>query len=278
MIQVRIMTEANVPLGMRLKAANGWNQTEADWRRYLGMQPDGCFVAELDGKPVGTVITCVFGPVAWIAMVLVDADHRGRGVGKALMGHALDFLERQGVRSVRLDATPLGQPLYEKQGFVAEYALLRYEGVLPRGKGMANVEPLLPDHLENALLLDRAVTQTDRRKLLQRLASEFPQAMRVVRRADKLEGYSAARPGARAFQLGPCIAMGSAGKQLLDDSRRQYGGKQVFIDIPTGNVPAIRWAEESGLSVQRRLLRMCRGPAPEEQIPALWASSGPEMG
>ena len=174
MIQVRIMTEANVPLGMRLKAANGWNQTEADWRRYLGMQPDGCFVAELDGKPVGTVTTCVFGPVAWIAMVLVDADHRGRGVGKALMGHALDFLERQGVRSVRLDATPLGQPLYEKQGFVAEYALLRYEGVLPHGKEMANVEPLLPDHLENALLLDRAVTQTDRRKLLQRWRASFP--------------------------------------------------------------------------------------------------------
>src|SRR5438445_10891273 len=108
------------------------------------------------------VITWAFGPVAWFGKVRVAVDPRGRGVGKALMGHALDFLERQGVRSVRLDATPLGQPLSEKQGFVAEYALLRYEGVLPHGKEMANVEPLLPDHLENGLLLDRARTQTGR--------------------------------------------------------------------------------------------------------------------
>src|SRR5947209_18008666 len=53
-IHIRLMAEADLPFGMRLKAANGWNQTEADWRRYLELQPDGCFLAELDGKPVGT--------------------------------------------------------------------------------------------------------------------------------------------------------------------------------------------------------------------------------
>src|SRR5437899_7867264 len=94
MVQIRLMTGADLPLGMRLKAANGWNQTEADWRRYLDLQPDGCFVAMLDGKPVGTLTTCVFGPVGWIAMVLVDAEYRGRGVGTTLMRHALTYLEQ----------------------------------------------------------------------------------------------------------------------------------------------------------------------------------------
>lgn len=278
MIHIRPMTVADLPLGMRLKAANSWNQTESDWRRYLDLQPDGCFVAALDGKPVGTLTTCIFGPVAWIAMVLVDAEHRGKGVGKALMRHALDFLERQGVVTVRLDATPLGQPLYEKLGFVAEYALYRHEGVLPPGGTVPGVEALYPDHIEDLLPLDRAVTCTDRTKLLVRLASEFPEGVRVVGRAGSVEGFRAARPGARALQVGPCIANGSAGQLLLEDARRLYGGMPVFIDIPTGNGPAIRWAEETGLTVQRRLLRMCRGPVLEEQIAALWASSGPEMG
>ena len=72
MIRVRGMTVDDVPLGMRLKGQAGWNQIEADWRRFLALEPDGCFVAELDGKPVATTTTCVFDSVAWIAMVLVD--------------------------------------------------------------------------------------------------------------------------------------------------------------------------------------------------------------
>ena len=79
MIRIRQMTAADLGLGMRLKSQAGWNQTEADWRRFLEMQPDGCFVAEFDGVSVGTAVGCVFGSVAWIAMVLVDAEFRGRG-------------------------------------------------------------------------------------------------------------------------------------------------------------------------------------------------------
>jgi GNAT superfamily N-acetyltransferase len=277
-VHVRLMTEADVPLGMRLKASNGWNQTEADWHRYLDLQPNGCFVASLNDTPVATLTTCIFGPVAWIAMVLVDADYRGQGVGKALMRHALDFLEGEGVRSIRLDATPLGQPLYEKLGFEAEYVLQRYEGTLPAGGAVAEVERLPADPPDDLFRLDQRVTGTDRRKLLGRLVQEFPEAGGMVRRADGIEGFCLARPGARALQIGPCIALGTAGRRLLENARRTYGGRCVFIDIPTENRAAVHWAEEIGLSVQRPLLRMCRGPLPGEQMTCLWASSGPEMG
>src|SRR5437667_10563558 len=104
MLRIRAMTEADLALGMRLKRQNGWNQLEADWQRLLALEPDGCFVAEADGVGVGTAGTCVFGPVAWIAMVLVDAERRKQGIGTALMKHTLTYLDRRGVRSVRLDA------------------------------------------------------------------------------------------------------------------------------------------------------------------------------
>ncbi|HLJ98030.1 MAG TPA: GNAT family N-acetyltransferase, partial [Gemmataceae bacterium] len=247
-VHIRLMTEADVPLGMRLKASNGWNQTEADWHRYLGLQPDGCFVAMLGGTPVGTLTTCLFGPVAWIAMVLVDAAYRGRGVGKALMRHALDFLESQGVRSIRLDATVLGQPLYEKLGFVAEYTLHRYEGTLQPGNAVAGVEPFSTDDVDALVRLDQFVTRTDRRKLLAQLVNEFPEASRVVRRSERLEGFCLARPGTRALHIGPCLATGSSGHRLLEDARRRYGGNHVFLDIPVEHQAAARWAEASGLT------------------------------
>ena len=93
MTHIRLMTSADLDLAMRLKSQAGWNQTQADWRRFLAMQPDGCFVAELDGVAVGTAVGCVFGDVAWIAMVLVDLAARARGVGTALVQHAMSFVE-----------------------------------------------------------------------------------------------------------------------------------------------------------------------------------------
>ena len=117
---------------MQNKTGSKVGSAEADWRRLLCLQPDGCFVAELDGIAVGTTTTCIFGPVAWVAMVLVDEAVRGRGIGTALMRHALAYLDGLGVERVRLDATPLGRPVYKKLGFVAEYDVLRYEGKEPR--------------------------------------------------------------------------------------------------------------------------------------------------
>src|SRR5438128_6261242 len=70
MIRVRPMTLADLGLGLRLRQQAGWNQTAADWARFLSLEPEGCFVAEEDGIAAGTVTTCVFGPVAWIGMML----------------------------------------------------------------------------------------------------------------------------------------------------------------------------------------------------------------
>jgi GNAT superfamily N-acetyltransferase len=279
MIHVRPLTAADVPLGMRLKEQAGWNQTEADWARLLYLQPDGCFVAEWDGIPVGTTATCGFGRVAWVAMVLVEASARGRGVGTALMRHALDFLDGRQVPSVRLDATPLGRPLYEKLGFVPEYDLARYAGVLPpAGAAVDGVEPVAAGDLRDVIALDARTLVVNRTRLLARLYAEAPGSFRLVRDGGVVTGYLASRPGANAVQVGPCLAAPGAGPKLFADVGHRHAGARVFIDIPTGNRPAAEFAERLGLAVQRRLLRMCRGAPGGEPVGPLWASSGPEKG
>jgi GNAT superfamily N-acetyltransferase len=47
--------------------------------------------------------------LAWIGMMLVAQEHRGRGVGKQLMRTALDHCGRSGIAEVKLDATPAGR-------------------------------------------------------------------------------------------------------------------------------------------------------------------------
>jgi predicted N-acetyltransferase YhbS len=277
-ISIRNMTADDLPAGLRLSRQAGWNQTEADWSRMLDLQPEGCFVAEREGEPVGTVTTCLFGSVAWVAMVLVEEAVRGQGIGKALVAHALEFLDQQGIRTVRLDATPLGLPLYERLGFVAEYSLDRYQGHLPGAEGSPTARPLPPDQMDGLIALDRAVTGTDRGKLLRRLAAERPETLRVVERGHRVDGFLMARPGSRALQIGPCIAGPEAGVMLLNEAWHTYAGQAVFIDIPTDHVAAQAMARDGGLSVQRHLMRMRRGERLVEQLASLWASAGPEKG
>jgi GNAT superfamily N-acetyltransferase len=280
MIRVRLMTFEDMELGLRLRQQAGWNQTPADWARFLTHQPHGCFVAEHDGVPCGTATTWHFGEVAWIAMMLVDQERRGVGIGRALMEHALGYLEARKTRTIRLDATTLGEPLYRKLGFEAQYELGRFAGQpahLP--KSSEPVELIVPEaEWPPCASLDRIVTSTDRHSFLFPLFAERPAELHVVRRGGAIVGYLTARRGALAWQIGPCIATAEAGATLLSDALCRLEGRQVFIDLPLTHQPALALAARAGLSRRRTLLRMCRGEPVIERVDQMWASSGPEKG
>ena len=236
-------------------------------------------MAELDGTPVGTVTNCLFGPVGWIAMMLVDEQYRRRGIGTRLMEHALDYLDGSGARTARLDATPRGRPIYEKLGFVAEYELVRWEGVAATGGAHDAVTPLSDEQLQRVLELDAQVTGTERPRLIERLYRERPDAMLAFHAPDDLEGYLTWRDGENALQIGPGVARSvEAGTALGDAVIQRCAGQAVFVDVPVDNHPAMDWARSRGLTVQRPFTRMRRGEPVIDQPAQLWASSGPEKG
>jgi GNAT superfamily N-acetyltransferase len=274
------MTATDIPLGLKLARQAGWNQIETDWRRFLTMQPDGCFVGELDGTAVATTAAFIFGGVAWIAMVIVDIDSRRKGVATTLLKHALDFLDERGVKTVRLDATAAGQPVYEKLGFVPEYALSRYMGtVKPSPKPSALIlPPTIGRQLKAIAAFDRRMTATPREKMLARLFEESPEITRALYRDGQVAGYVTGRRGANATLIGPCIATVYAGPILLNDAFGRCVGQPVFIDVPRDNAPALEIVENSGLTVQRHFTRMCRGERIKDRVETIWASSGPEKG
>ena len=282
-LHIRPMTKADIPLGMRLKEQNGWNQLEADWQRQFELQSDGCFVADIDGAGVGTACGCSFGSVAWIAMVLVDSTCRNRGIGSALLRRVIDYLDNSGVTSIRLDATPAGQPVYEKLGFFAEFDLVRYGGKISPNetavtKTDCRIEMATAADLPAILELDRQVTGTDRERLLQRQFQEYPEEMRVVRGTNGVDGFLGARPGSRAWQFGPCQGSESACSALLFDALMRHRDETAFLDIPVDNVAARTLAEAFGLSAMRPLKRMGRGPTIHEQLDKFWTSYGAEKG
>lgn len=269
MLTIRGMTHADLPFGMALKQQAGWNQQPADWERTLRLQPDGGFVAEWSGRPAGTVMVCLFDDVAWISMMLVEASLRGRGIGRGLMEQALAFAEAHGARTIRLDATPLGQPLYARLGFEADFALERWGG-RPREGG---VPALVPRTLAEVTAWDRAITGTNRSRLLELLLAEAP-----AWGCPDLPGYVTFRRGSAAIQIGPCLSESPRGGCLLEQALGQFAGAEVVVDIPVAHSAARAIAASCGLTPRRSLWRMTRGPKVAERVEHLWASFGPEKG
>ena len=209
---LRPMAHADIAAGLRLCRAAQWNQLEDDWRCFLELKGSGCMLAERDGSVIGTAAFLRYGSsFSWISMMLVDPRERGAGIGSRLLESALDALGPQSC--VRLDATPLGQPLYCRHGFAPEYELDRAKVTVAAERfhplpGAAR--PMEPEDLHRVLEFDRQVFGADRRELLVSLYRRAPKFAWIAGQGTLLAGYSFGRPGYLYNQLSPIIAESAA--------------------------------------------------------------------
>lgn len=280
-VSIRTMTFGDLPYCMELVRQASWNQTEQDWKRAIDLDPVGCFLAEAAGKPVATTTTLCFDDIAWIAMVLVDESARGLGLGRKMLEHALDFLKKRQVKTIRLDATEMGKPLYGKLGFMEEYQVIRYmrpatNDLLPAPANVMRKQPVN----EKIPAFDHRISATNRTNLIRHLDQEKDSLLAA--RSDttgNLTAYAGVRPGNRAFQIGPAVALeANDGKAVLDAILLQTSSRAVFIDIPVENRAAMDWAISNDFTEQRRFTRMYLGEKVRDLPQHIWASFGPEKG
>lgn len=88
--------------------------------RFLDRNPKTCFVAEADGRLIGTIMAGNDGRRGYIYHTAVHPNYRGRGIGSALVQAAIQALERLGIGKaalVVLETNADGNAFWEKQGF-----------------------------------------------------------------------------------------------------------------------------------------------------------------
>src|SRR5215213_5752134 len=103
-VTLRRLTAVDIPVAHELRRLAGWNQSERDWAGYLDFEPNGCFVAELHGKVVGTATTITYGKCCgWVGMVLVHPEQRRGGIGTELLNHSIEYLRWRNVQCIKLD-------------------------------------------------------------------------------------------------------------------------------------------------------------------------------
>ncbi len=285
-MEMRTMTKADIPGGMRLKELAGWNQTSADWTRFLEGDAEGSFVVELDGAIRGTAATILYGGrFAWVGMVLVDPKYRGRGIGTRLLERCIGHLDSLRVPCIKLDATPLGKPVYEKLGFATEYELERWTlkrvGSDLRGGTKAEDWEAMPVPLfEFILKADGEAFGADRSGVLRSVNAEEPRFTDGIWNAGGMEGYAFGRHGSFADHLGPWIAKDEGtGERLLDRFLEQTVRGTIVTDCSAANAFAKKLLRARGFEFARPLTRMFRGRNEHAGRPELVCSIlGPEFG
>lgn len=98
-------------------------------RQYREHNPRGSFdVIEADGRPVGRLYVDRRPTDIRIVDVALVPEHRGRGIGTALLGRILDEAAASGrTASIHVEVTNPAAALYERLGFevVAELGVYR---------------------------------------------------------------------------------------------------------------------------------------------------------
>jgi len=282
-LHLRILGPEDLSFADSLRAIVGWNQTLDDWRRFLAMEPEGCFLAEWDGVPAGTMTTLRYSSqLAWIGMVLVHPEHRRRGIGRALLDQGIRWLQDRGVGCIKLDATPAGKPVYEGMGFKDEWTLMRWErtGLTVEKPVNACLRSWRASDTQLVGLLDATAFGVSRQTLLGVLAGQSRRAFLMETALGPAAGYGFIRPGAQAAYLGPIVATSAqVGLQLVEALLAASAGEKVFWDIPDANSAAVAWARQHGFSPQRMLTRMYLGQNSAPSNPCQqFALAGPEVG
>ena len=257
---VRPMAVSDLTAAVQLSQEQNWPHRIEDWRLFLDLGEG--LVAEREGQLVGTTMAWRFGEdMATIGLVAVSPSHQGQGIGRQLMEA---MIGRLGDRSILLNATEEGTPLYKKLGFVETGRIRQHQGKLsdvplpalqpgervrPTGKADAS----LPELYSTASGMNREV-------LFQALAKHSRTA---VHTHDHVPGgFAMLRRFGRGWSIAPVIASDlSSAKALILHWLAVKQGSFCRLDV-TEDSELGPWLESLGLPCVDTVRTMVRGKAP----------------
>jgi GNAT superfamily N-acetyltransferase len=238
-----------------LTLAYGTGSRRRELDLLQSVQPDGWYVIEEAGAPLAVAGCLVYGAFCWLGLVATHPDARGRGLASQVSGHLVEWALAHGCRTVALDASIVGRPVYERLGFRAVGAtaeLHRPAGALPDAGPLA--EPASADDIDEIARFDRTVFGGNRSRLLRGLARDPVAAWWLTRGEEgAISGYLLTR----ARLLGPGAALApDAAKRLVRSALDETLESRVLVPDESAFHDVLL---ELGFVEQRQLTHMRSG-------------------
>jgi predicted N-acetyltransferase YhbS len=276
------MNQGDIEYAVGCTRAEGWSsQTRHAFEDSLAYDPDGCFIAEMNGYRAGMCVATAYQRHGFIGMLIVSPKYRCAGLGTALFSHAVNYLFDRGIKNVSLDADPPGIPIYQKAGFRPMCHSLRFNGTI-FGKQHPKVHTISPKDLEQVCALDSELFGDDRSFFLRRTQARFPEMCFVAKKDTSIVGYILAHPGEGVVSVGPWAMLPEVlhPLALLENLALAFPGEQLRIGVLENNPEAIRLLKATqGLVESEPSWRMVLGDANRlGQSEFLYAIGSPAKG
>lgn len=240
-------------------AAEGWNPGLEDAEAFHATDPEGFFVAEIDGQPVAAIsVVNLSDSVAFLGLYLCLPAFRGEGIGYGLWRHALGHA---GARTVGLDGVPAQEANYARSGFVRTGQSVRYLGHLAAPDRPADLIEA-EDHA-TIFVLDHAATGIARPAFLRAWVRQTATRKTVALRDDgTLIGFATVRQCRDGCKIGPIVAPDAdRALRLARQAAALSGESPVMIDLPASNTDLATALQDHGFSPVFSTARMYRGTA-----------------
>lgn len=261
-IAIRQMKPTDMAALMQIKNSENWNQTEEDWLFLMKANPRLCLVAVFENQVIGTVTAINYqNKVAWIGMMLVARDFRGKGVSSLLLNTIIDKLKP--CSSIKLDATLVGVPIYEKLGFVKEYEISRLvskETIIDEVglySEAVNLSQLLETDIQNIAKLDETLFGANRADLFRYLSNSKKGICLRINHESRLKDYVFGRKGSNSVQVGPVMADSTQiAQNVLSGVFTRLEGQSLMLDVLDDKTALKNWLLSIGFKYQRSFTRM----------------------
>ena len=277
-LNIRTMRPDEISLAVEWAAAEGWNPGLADDACFASVDPEGFFIAELDGVPAATVSCVNYGArFSFLGFYIVRADLRGRGYGLRIWNAAI---AHAGTRVIGLDGVTAQQDNYKKSGFQLAYANVRYGGtVAAPAASRADVMALSEVPMAVIEADDATVFPAPRPAFLRAWIGAPGHAGCAVVRDGRPAGWGVIRPCLKGFKIGPLVADDrTTAEAVLSALLAKVGGGEIFLDVPGINGEAIALAQDWGLAPVFETARMYTGAIPPLRLERVFGVTSFELG
>lgn len=274
--RVRQMQRADLHFSYAWSVQEGWNIGKHDHDVFFATDPNGFFLGELRGEPIGSVSGVAYDAnFGFIGIYIVRPEYRGQGYGLALFQAAMDYL---GQRNVGLDGVIAQQDNYRRSGFRLAYRNIRYQGL----GGGEMPEGCVPIHtIPFAQLLDYDARHFPARRptFLQAWIREPESTALGIVEDGELRGYGMIRAFVHGYSIAPLFAdTPEIADRLFRALAAQQPGQEIFLDVPEVNPEAVALATRSSMSPVFETARMYTGPTPELPLHTIFGITTFELG
>lgn len=274
--RIRNVQSGEMNLLIEWAREEGWNPGLHDGTCFHAADPKGFLVAEVDGRPVGTISAVSYGGTfGFIGFYIVRKGLRDHGYGMPLARAALRYLKdcNAGMDGVleRVDA-------YAKIGFTLAFRNFRFEGV-GGGSAPRNLAPLNTIPFAQVSAYDRECFPAPRTTFLEHWISQPGTVSLACCESGVLKGYGVIRPCFHGHKIGPLFADSmDIAENLFQGLAASVPGQTLYLDTPEPNQQAVNLAKKHGMNLVFSTARMYSKGEPEINMNRIFGVTSFELG